>query len=199
VNPRATTCASARASPAIRRPPPPSRCHDACVPAPRDDEAAALVAASAALVEEPELRGWYPTPEAAAPFVARITEIRESPLLVSRAAQEERVREVLGHATGALFPPPVLRRRLEGTAYVFAETGRPEAARRALAIARVLGEPRRTALDVPLVAALVERALGALLAQSTARQEETRSGALVVTPGEFLRDRASSRPARTRA
>jgi hypothetical protein len=160
------------------------------VAAPTDDELPALLAASAALVEEPELRGWYPTQEAAAPFVARIAEIRASPLLVSRAAQEERVREVVANAASTLFPPPVLQRRLEGTAYVLAETGRVEPARRALAAARALGQRPAAALEVPLVAALVERTVGALLAQTTARQEQERSGSLVVTPGEYLRDRA---------
>jgi len=168
------------------------------VAAPTDDELPALVAASVALVEEPELRGWYPTQEAAAPFVERIAEIRASPLLVSRAAQEERVREVVANAASTLFPPPVLRRRLEGTAYVLAETGRVEPARRALAAARALGQRPAAALEVPLVAALVERTVGALLAQTTARQEQERSGSLVMTPGEFLKDRAASRPGRTR-
>jgi hypothetical protein len=92
----------------------------------------------------------------------------------------------------------VLRRRLEGTAYVLAETGRIEPARRALAAARAVGERPAAALEVPLVAALVERTVGALLAQTTARQEQERSGSLVVTPGDFLRDRAASHPGRTR-
>jgi len=52
-------------------------------------------------------------------------------------------------------------------------------------------------MEIPLVAALVERAVGGLLAQATARTEEERRGALVVTPGQFLRDRASSRRGRT--
>src|SRR5262249_56441129 len=100
---------------------------------PPDEETGAPVAASATLLEEPELRGWYPAPEAVAPFVEQIAEIRESPLLVSSAAQEERLREVLGRAAGSLFPAPVVRRRLEGTAHVLAETRRPQAARRARA------------------------------------------------------------------
>lgn len=167
--------------------------------APTTEEAPALVAGSAALLTEPELRGWHPTPEAAGPFVEEIRSVRESPIVLSRMAQEERVREVLRRAATTLFPPAALARRLEGTAYVLAETGRSAAARQALAVAAAIRTRPAEALDVPLVAMLVERAVGTLLAESTAREEEARRGSLVVTPGEALRDRASSRPGRTRA
>jgi hypothetical protein len=166
---------------------------------PTPEEAPELVAGSAAILAEPELRGWYPTPEAASPFVEEIRTVRESPIVLSRMAQEERVREVLRRAATALFPPVVLARRLEGTAYVFAETGRIAAARQALAVAAAIRARPAEALDVPLVATLVERGVGTLLAETTAREEETRRGSLVMTPGEALRDRSSSRPGRTRA
>jgi len=178
-------------------PRPPAEPVSAQVTAPSAEESAALAAGSAALLEEPELAPWVPAPEAAAPFVEEIARLRESPLVLSRLAQEERVREVLRRAAATLFPPAVLARRLEGTAYLLAETGRALAARRALAVAQLLGARAAAALDVPLVALLAERAVGSLLAQATAHTEEERRGALVVTPGQFLRDRASSRRART--
>jgi len=178
-------------------PRPPAEPVSAQVTAPSAEESAALAAGSAALLEEPELAPWVPAPEAAAPFVEEIARLRESPLVLSRLAQEERVREVLRRAAATLFPPAVLARRLEGTAYLLAETGRALAARRALAVAQLLGARPAAALDVPLVALLAERAVGSLLAQATAHTEEERRGALVVTPGQFLRDRASSRRART--
>ena len=178
-------------------PRPPAEPVSARVAAPGAEESAALASGSAALLEEPELRGWLPAPEAAAPFVEEIAGLRDSPLVLSRLAEEERVREILGRAARALFPPAVLARRLAGTAYLLAETGRALAARRALAVALVLGARPADAMEIPLVAALVERAVGGLLAQATARTEEERRGALVVTPGQFLRDRASSRRGRT--
>jgi hypothetical protein len=168
------------------------------VTAPTADESPALVAGSAALVDEPELRGWQPTPEAAAPFVDEIAKVRESPLVLSRMAQDERIREVLRRAAATLYPPAVLARRLEGTAYVLAETGRPGPARAALAVAQLLRARPADAMEAPAVAALVERAVGTLLAETTAREQEARRGSLVVTPGQALRDRASSRPGRTR-
>jgi len=166
---------------------------------PTADDVGGLVAGSAALLEQAELRGWYPTPEASAPFVEEIRTVRESPLVLSRTAGEERVREVLRRAAASLFPAAVLARRLRGTAYVLAETGRPSAARQALAVAARIAERPADALEVPFVAALVERGVGVLLAETTAREDEARRTSLVRTPGELLRDRTSSRPGRTRA
>jgi hypothetical protein len=179
-------------------PRPPAEPVSARVTAPTAEEGPVLVAGSAALLEEPELRGWQPTAETAAPFVQEIAAIRESPLVLSRLAQDERIREVLRRAAATLFPPAALARRLEGTAYVLAETGRKAAARAALAIARLLRARPADALEAPFLAALVERTVGTLLAQTTAREEEARRGSLVLTPGQALRDRASSRPGHTR-
>jgi hypothetical protein len=139
-------------------------------------------------------------PEALTPFAEEIAAARASPLVVSRLAQEDRLREILARAAETLVPPPVMARRLEAMAYVLAETGRPAAARQALAAARALrAHPARDAINVPVVAAYVERALGTLLADATQRETEERRGSLVVTPAEYLRARASSHPPRTRA
>ena len=178
-------------------PRPPAEPVSARVTAPGAEESAALAAGSAALLEESELRGWFPPPEAAAPFVEEIAGLRDSPIVLSRVAQEERVREVLRRAAATLFPSAVLARRLEGTAYLLAETGRSLAARRALAVALLLRARAADAMEIPLVALLVERAVGGLLAEESARAEEERRGSLVVTPGQFLRDRSSSRRGRT--
>src|SRR5262249_16566223 len=110
------------------------------------EETSALVA-SAALLEEPELRTWWPSPALARPFTAELAAARESPLLVSRTAQEDRVREVVRRAAHTLLPPATLARHLEGTAYVFAETERPGAARQALGVARALRARPQDAAD----------------------------------------------------
>jgi hypothetical protein len=161
-------------------------------------EAAALVAGSGALIEEPELASWWPDPAALAPFVDELAAIRDSPLVLNPVQQEERVREVLRRAAGTVFPPSVTARRLAGTAYVLAETGRGDAARRALAVADLLRSRPDDAAGVPFLAALVERVLGRTFAAETARREEEARGSLVVTPGQLLRDRSSGRPGRTR-
>jgi hypothetical protein len=161
-------------------------------------EAAALVAGSAALLGEPELASWWPDPATLAPFVDELAAIRDSPIVLNPMQQEERVREVIRRAAGTLVPPPVMARRLAGTAYVLAETGRAAAARQALAVADLLGTRPDDAASVPLLAALVERVLGRTFAAEAARHEEEARGSLVVTPGQLLRDRSSGRPGRTR-
>lgn len=165
---------------------------------PAGEEAAALVADSAALLGLPELATWWPAPEALAPWIEAIGAVRESPLVVSRAAREERVAEVVRNAIRALVPAAVFARRLEGTAYVLAETGRGPAARRALATAAALRAAPDRVPDVPFAVAFVERALGRVLAAASAERREAERSALVVTPGQFLRDRSRAHPGRTR-
>jgi hypothetical protein len=165
---------------------------------PLADEHAALAADSAKLLEVPEFRTWWPEPAAAAPFVQEIAALRASPLVVSRAAQQERLLEILRRAAVTLIAPAVLARRLDGMAYVLAETGRGPLARQALAGAALLRARPDDAMGVPFVAAYVERALGGMMAEDVAEQEEERRGSLVMTPSEFMRDRSSSRPRRTR-
>jgi hypothetical protein len=176
----------------------PSEPRSARVPPPAPEEAEALVAASAALLEQPEFARWGPESEDTAPFVSEIADVRDSPLVLSPHQQEERVAEVVRRATQSLAPPLPLARRLEGTAYVLAETGRATLARQALAVATTLREHPVQLGTVPFVAAFVRRALHGLVAVETTRAREERRGSLVMTPGEFLRDRESSRRGRTR-
>ncbi len=165
---------------------------------PTDDERPALLARGEELLALPELRTWWPGPDAAAPFVDDIAAIRDSPLVLNRMQQEERLQAVLHRAAAALYPPDVVARRLEGTAYVLAETARVPAARQALAAAQALRAGAGPG-DVPVLRALVQQGLGAVFATEQARRQEERRGSLVVTPGEALTDPASSHPGRTRA
>ena len=167
-------------------------------PPPALDEARTLAAASAPLLGEAPFAAWGPGAEAAAPFVAEITALRDSPLVLNELQQRERVREVLRRAAEALYPAAALARRLEGTAYVLAETGRGPAARAALAIAALLRARPAEGYETPFVSGAVERALGTLLSADVARQTEERRSALVATPGEVLRARESSRRGHTR-
>jgi hypothetical protein len=168
----------------------------ALAPLPSDDDRPALLAQSAELLALPELRSWWPSREAAAPFVDEIGAVRDSPLVLSPIQQEERIQAILARAAAALYPHDVVARRLDGTAYVLAETGRVAAARQVLAVAQALRAGER---DVPLLRALVQQGLGALFAAEQSRHQEERRGSLVLTPGEALTDRASSHPGRTRA
>jgi hypothetical protein len=167
------------------------------VPMPGDDERAGLVAASASLLAEPELRTWWPRPEETTAFVAEIREVRESPLVLPPAQQEERLRAVLERAAAELYPDPPLGRRLRATAFVFAETGRPTVAGTTLAVAAAL-EAGTPAAAIPLVQALVQRGLGTQLAAAESERREERAGALVLTPSELATRKSPSRPPRAR-
>ncbi|HKA30499.1 MAG TPA: hypothetical protein VKH82_14040 [Candidatus Binatia bacterium] len=164
---------------------------------PSDDERPLLVAGSGDLLTLPELRTWWPRPDAAAPFVKEISALRESPIVLNRMQQEDRLQAVLVRAASALYPPLVVARRLEGTAYVLAETGRVAAARSALAAAGAL-RAGAGADEVPLLRALVHQGLGTILASEETQRQEERRGSLVLTPSEALTDPASSRRGHTR-
>jgi hypothetical protein len=161
---------------------------------PSEDERAALVADSTALLAEPELRTWWPDPERARPVLEEIAALRESPLVLSAAQQETRLNEILAAGARTLYPPAIMAPRLEATAFVLAETGRDDAARRALAVAQALRANPEA--PIPFVEALARQGLGAHLAASEATRREERSGALVVTPDEAARARSPSRPPR---
>jgi hypothetical protein len=166
---------------------------------PGEDERAALVSESASLLAEPVMRTWWPRPEEATALLGEIREVRESPLVLPQAQQEERLRAVLEHAAAELYAEPPLGRRLRATAFVFAETGRPAAAATALAVAAALEAGTRPAA-IPLVQALVQRGLGTQLAAAEAERRQERAGALVLTPSELAATKESpSRPPRSRA
>ena len=165
--------------------------------APGADEATALAAGSATLLHEAPFAAWAPDAAATGPFVEEITALRDSPIVLNELQQRERVREVIRRGARALYPPETLARRLEGTAYVLAETGKAAVARVALATAALLRARPDEAYEAPFVIGLVERALGTLFSADVARRSEERRGALVATPGEYLRARESSRHGRS--
>ena len=179
--------AAAPAEPTSRHAPPPS-----------PDEAGVLAAASGPLLGEVPFAAWVPESEVTAPFVEEIGALRDSPLVLNEMQQRERVREVIRRGARTLYPAASLARRLEGTAYVLAETGRPAVARLALATAVLLRVRPDEAYETPFVIGLAERALGTLLSADVARRTEERRSALVATPAEYLRARESSRHGHSR-
>jgi hypothetical protein len=172
---------------------PPAELVSTHVAAPDAGERDRLLPTSGSLVSEPELRTWWPRREQSAPLLEEIRAIRESPLVLAPAQQDERLRAVLVRAANELYPAASFARRLEATAFVFAETARPEAARVALAAAAALRAGVAPA-DVPLIQALVQRGLGSQLAAAEAERRATRAGALVLTPEEVATRGSPSRP-----
>ena len=166
---------------------------------PAADECPALVAGSASLLAEPELTLWWPHPSDAAPFLRELDELEDSPIVLSPTQQEGRLAATLARAADALYPRPIVARRLRATAYVFGETARPAAARTALAVAQALEHDTTGTREIPLLSALTHQGLGRLAAARAAERQQERKASLVVTPGEVLRDRSGARPPRTRS
>jgi len=169
------------------------------VASPSDEEIDALLADSARLLAEPELRLWWPHPREAGPFLDEIAALEDSPIVLNESQQESRLAALVARAAAALYPRPVMARRLRGTAYVFAETGRLDAARTALAVADAVAQDPAGTRDIPVLSVLAHQGLGRLAASRAAERRQARQGSLVVTPGEALTDRSAGRPTRTRS
>src|SRR5262249_19192363 len=70
---------------------PPAEPRSALAAPPSDDERPPLVAGSGDLLTLPEVRTWWPRTDAAAPFVEEIAALRDSPIVLNRMQQEDRL------------------------------------------------------------------------------------------------------------
>jgi hypothetical protein len=75
---------------------------------------------------------------------------------------------------------PILQRRLEDMALYFNETGRPDQARLAFAVALQVGEGAPGPLDVSFLTGLVQKSIAFYLSKEKTRAEEEPS--LIVKP-----------------
>jgi hypothetical protein len=150
------------------------------------------------LLKEPEIAACRIPAAELRPYVDEVTHARESPIVVSPASQEERVRAAVEKAVAELLGGEralKLRRRLEAAAYYMMKDGRRvQAGWAAAAAARI--RDHADLRHIALFRALVEMQLGAVLAEEAERREaEPR---LVVTPAEAIRAEQERR-ARMRA
>ena len=92
---------------------------------------------------------FLPGPEEIAPWLTKLREVEDSPLVLSDQQKQVRLDGVLEEATRALYPVEtraVWARRLLTTAYYLHLTGRAEDARAIRAAAADLADPDRSAL-----------------------------------------------------
>ena len=136
------------------------------------------------LLDEPELRYWVLTDDWIAQFLTQIQEAQTSRLVLNPLQKEERMSAIVRDAVKTLCSAEngrAFKRRMEDTAFYFAETGRPEAAQLALAVALQVGEGDPGPLDVSFLTGLVQKSFAVLLSQEKAKQEEEPSS-LIVKP-----------------
>lgn len=147
----------------------------------------ALVEDSARLLEEQELQGWLLDEEQAKRYVEQITEARESPLILNRYQQQDRVRDIINKAVEEMFSDggaTAYARRLEDTAFYLFATGREAQARRALATALALKKSEKGGRGIPFCEELVRRSIALYYGEEETREREQASGP-IMKPREF--------------
>jgi hypothetical protein len=144
------------------------------------------VADSTRLLDEIEFTTWRLERAVLAPYVGGIAAARESPLVLSRPQQEERVRAVIARALCELFAGDAgaaYRRRLEEMAYYLDATARRPLAMLALATARTLAASGSGGEGIPFFEELTRRSFGVVLEEDAARAREEEKGSVLVRPG----------------
>jgi hypothetical protein len=154
------------------------------------------------LLGEPELQRWVLDPERAKPYLEQISQVQESPLLLSRHQQQDRLQTIVEKAIGEIYAPeksPSHARRMEETALHLAATGRLDAARRALAVALALKRSTQGGRGIAFCEELVRQGIAVYYQAERQQEKETAPGSLIMRPSEFsARMQAAQRQAAQR-
>jgi hypothetical protein len=158
------------------------------LPAPSPGEAPRLLEHLRQLALDPLFLSWLPGPEEIAPWLVKLKEVEESPLVLSDQQKQVRTDGVLDEATRALYPLETRAhwgRRLLTTAYYLHLMGRQGDSRAARAAAADLADPNRSALsgENAFLKGLVQYAVLMAWQMQQPREPAAPSG-LVVPPDE---------------
>ena len=143
----------------------------------------ARAAEGARLLEERDFVTWALERPTLAPYLAEIAAARDSPLVLSRPQQEERVQATLARARRELFGgahASPYRRRLEEMAYYLYASDRRDLA--AVAAATAAGLARGDDA-LPFFTELLRRSVAAHMAEDEARARAEAEGSVLVRPG----------------
>jgi hypothetical protein len=152
---------------------------------------APLLSDSVKLLEEKEFRTWIFDAEALKPYLEEAQHIKDSPVLLNQAQQQERFRVLIERAIEELFGGDHRLswvRRFEEMAYFFHATGRAESARRSLAAAVALEAGTHGGRGVPVCEELARASLFAFLQMEEKREAEEVRSSLVLTPQQVARE-----------
>jgi hypothetical protein len=117
-----------------------------------------------ALLEEPEIAPWVLPFDAVSAYGAELLSARNSPIVLSEAAELGREHQIAARAANEQFGAEqrnTYQRRLEETALLFLRSGRESRAQAALATAIALGDTTQSPAEIPFVVALTRRAIEA--------------------------------------
>ncbi len=170
----------------------PAQAVEVPLPAGLDPEAIAadenLLATSVQLFEEPEVQRWLLDHDQAHAYIDQISQVQESPLVLNRYQQQDRIQTILEKAITEIFSAENGRsyaRRLEEASFRLAATGRLEAAKRALALALALKRSERGGKGIPFCEELVRQSIALHYHEERQQEQEESQGSLIMRPAEF--------------
>jgi hypothetical protein len=147
-----------------------------------------LLQTSAPLLQEPEMQLWMLDHERAHHYTDKISQVQESPLILNRFQQQDRLQTVIDSATIEVFagePGVAYARRLEETALYLAITGREEAAKRALAVSLALKRSTQGGKGIPFCEELIRQSIALHYHEEKQHEQEESRGSLIMRPSEF--------------
>jgi hypothetical protein len=115
------------------------------------------------LFEHKLMETWIIDPEEMKPLLEKVSEAKESRILVSEVQKLERINEVKDESVAEIFPyskRSIIRYRLEEMAYVFFKLGEEDYAHLTLAAAHSFEEKDSLLKVNPILKFMVERSLG---------------------------------------
>ena len=158
------------------------------LPVPSPKEMPRLLEHCRELARDPVFVAWLPGPEETAPWLVKLKEVEESPLVLSDQQKRIRTDGVLDEATRALYPLETRAdwgRRLLTMAYYLHLSGQEDDSQAARAAAIDLAAPELSALagENAFLKSLVHYAVRLAREMQAPREPATPSG-LIATPGE---------------
>jgi len=162
------------------------------LPAALDSETIAadesLLATSVQLFEEPQVQRWLLDHDQAHVYIDQITQAQESPLVLNRYQQQDRIQTIMEKASAEIFSAengPSYARRLEEVTLHLVAGGRLEAAKRALAVALALRRSERGGKGIPFCEELVRQSIAMHYHEEKQQEQEETQGSLIMKPAEF--------------
>ena len=157
------------------------------------------LAASAELLGEPEIGTWLLPLPWMEETLGKLADTESSVVVVSPAAQEERMRETLEEGVRTLLDDEARRSRfasrLEESAFLIARRGDVPHARSALAAAIATREDTPIA-EIPVLAEITRRSLALALQMRSSEKKEKDESSLVVTPQQAMAEQQRARRGR---
>ena len=152
-------------------------------------EANRLLEQSRQLATHPIFQTWMPVLEELNPWLDKVKEVEESPLVLSEPQKQARLDALFDEATQAIYPAairPFWRRRLLSMAYYLDLSQHPAEARLAQAAAADLGAAPRSAIagENPFLKGLVQVGLHLAWELQEKPQEAQSPSGLLTLPGD---------------